>query len=155
MNPFNSTCTSSRPKSAPYELKILICVSWLCEFREITAPPKQRKGPPFIMLVPLIYAPVLPLSRFILFSSFNFSSLVITFFFLQIIELLYAIIVRIGFRRNPVLRDRLFYGVLAGAFAHGTYLMYLLINLFFFNLDMPVTVKLLVVAYLRKFLGCV
>ncbi|KAJ4752304.1 SH3/FCH domain protein [Rhynchospora pubera] len=60
---------------------------------EITAPPKQRKGPPFMMLVPLIYAPVLPL-------------------------------IRIGFRHNPVLRDRLFYGVLAGAFAHGTYLMY-------------------------------
>jgi len=32
--------------------------------------------------------------------------------------------VRIGLRNNPVLRDRLFYGVLAGAFAHGAYLMY-------------------------------
>ena len=32
--------------------------------------------------------------------------------------------VRITLRRNPVLRDRLFYGVLAGAFAHGTYLVY-------------------------------
>jgi hypothetical protein len=34
--------------------------------------------------------------------------------------------VRIGLRHNPVWRDRLFYGVLAGAFAHGTYLMYVL-----------------------------
>ncbi|TVU17259.1 hypothetical protein EJB05_33278 [Eragrostis curvula] len=32
--------------------------------------------------------------------------------------------VRIGRRHNPVWRDRLFYGDLAGAFAHGTYLMY-------------------------------
>ncbi|XP_078428861.1 SH3/FCH domain protein [Wolffia australiana] len=53
---------------------------------------KPRKGPPFKFLVPLIYAPVLPL-------------------------------IRITLRRNPVLRDRLFYGVLAGAFAHGAYLV--------------------------------
>lgn len=32
--------------------------------------------------------------------------------------------VRIALRHKPVLRDRLFYGVLAGAFAHGTYLVY-------------------------------
>ncbi|KAG8084940.1 hypothetical protein GUJ93_ZPchr0010g9729 [Zizania palustris] len=31
--------------------------------------------------------------------------------------------VRIGLRHNPVWRDRLFYGVLAGAFAHGSYLI--------------------------------
>ncbi|XP_008785323.1 uncharacterized protein LOC103703984 [Phoenix dactylifera] len=53
---------------------------------------RRRKGPPFMLLLPLIYAPVLPL-------------------------------IRIGLRHNPVLRDRLFYGVLAGAFAHGTYLI--------------------------------
>jgi hypothetical protein len=35
--------------------------------------------------------------------------------------------VRIGLRHNPVVRDRLFYGVLAGAFAHGAYLMYVLL----------------------------
>lgn len=45
-----------------------------------------------LMLLPLIYAPVLPL-------------------------------IRIGLRHNPVWRDRLFYGVLAGAFVHGTYLI--------------------------------
>ncbi|XP_047045035.1 uncharacterized protein LOC124649439 [Lolium rigidum] len=54
-------------------------------------PPPQRK-PPLLMLLPLIYAPALPL-------------------------------IRIGLRHNPVWRDRLFYGVLAGAFAHGTYLI--------------------------------
>ncbi|VAH03021.1 unnamed protein product [Triticum turgidum subsp. durum] len=57
-------------------------------------PPPQRK-PPVLMLLPLIYAPVLPL-------------------------------IRIGLRHNPVWRDRVFYGVLAGAFVHGTYLMYVL-----------------------------
>ncbi|RAL37246.1 hypothetical protein DM860_004168 [Cuscuta australis] len=51
----------------------------------------QRK-PPFMMLLPLVYAPVLPL-------------------------------IRISLRHNPVVRDRLFYGVLAGAFAHGLYLI--------------------------------
>ncbi|KAL8152558.1 hypothetical protein V2J09_010318 [Rumex salicifolius] len=54
---------------------------------------KQRRGPNFMLLLPLIYAPVLPL-------------------------------IRIGLRRNPVLRDRLFTAVLVGAFAHGTYLVY-------------------------------
>ncbi|KAI0492128.1 hypothetical protein M5K25_024571 [Dendrobium thyrsiflorum] len=53
---------------------------------------RRNRGPPFILLLPLIYAPILPL-------------------------------IRIGLRRKPVLRDRLFYGVLAGAFAHGTYLI--------------------------------
>ncbi|TVU17256.1 hypothetical protein EJB05_33329 [Eragrostis curvula] len=55
-------------------------------------PPQQQRKPPVLMLLPLIYAPVLPL-------------------------------IRIGLRHNPVWRDRLFYGVLAGAFAHGTYLI--------------------------------
>ncbi|GKV06440.1 hypothetical protein SLEP1_g18338 [Rubroshorea leprosula] len=54
---------------------------------------KQQKGPPFKFLVPLIYAPVLPL-------------------------------IRLGLRKNPVLRDRLFTLVLAGGFAHGLYLVY-------------------------------
>ncbi|WMV36337.1 hypothetical protein MTR67_029722, partial [Solanum verrucosum] len=54
---------------------------------------RRRKGPAFEYLVPLIYAPALPL-------------------------------IRIALRHKPVLRDRLFYGVLAGAFAHGTYLVY-------------------------------
>lgn len=53
---------------------------------------RRRKGPAFEYLVPLIYAPALPL-------------------------------IRIALRHKPVLRDRLFYGVLAGAFAHGTYLL--------------------------------
>jgi predicted small integral membrane protein len=35
--------------------------------------------------------------------------------------------VRIGLRHNPVWRDRLFYGVLVSAFAHGTYLMYVFV----------------------------
>ncbi|OEL26535.1 hypothetical protein BAE44_0012442 [Dichanthelium oligosanthes] len=49
-----------------------------------------------MLLLPLVYAPVLPL-------------------------------IRIGLRHKPVLRDRLFYGVLAGAFAHGAYLMYVVL----------------------------
>ncbi|XP_055822886.1 uncharacterized protein LOC129891526 [Solanum dulcamara] len=53
---------------------------------------RRRNGPAFEYLVPLIYAPALPL-------------------------------IRIALRHKPVLRDRLFYGVLAGAFAHGTYLV--------------------------------
>ncbi|OAY47104.1 uncharacterized protein LOC110616835 [Manihot esculenta] len=53
---------------------------------------KQNNGPPFKFLVPLVYAPVLPL-------------------------------IRISLRRNPVVRDRLFMAVLAGAFAHGFYLV--------------------------------
>ncbi|XP_044463041.1 uncharacterized protein LOC123194001 isoform X2 [Mangifera indica] len=53
---------------------------------------KQNNKAPFKFLVPLIYAPVLPL-------------------------------IRIALRRNPVLRDRLFTGVLVGAFAHGFYLV--------------------------------
>lgn len=35
-----------------------------------------------------------------------------------------SISVRISLRRNPVVRDRLFMAVLAGAFAHGFYLVY-------------------------------
>ncbi|XP_010533182.1 PREDICTED: uncharacterized protein LOC104809007 [Tarenaya hassleriana] len=53
---------------------------------------RKRKGPPFKFLVPLVYAPVLPL-------------------------------VRLSLRHKPVLRDRLFTLVLAGAFAHGFYLV--------------------------------
>ncbi|PKI66717.1 uncharacterized protein LOC116201977 [Punica granatum] len=53
---------------------------------------KQNRGPPFKYLVPLVYAPVLPL-------------------------------IRIGLRKNPVVRDRLFTLVLAGAFAHGFFLV--------------------------------
>ncbi|KAL4653990.1 hypothetical protein ACB092_01G345800 [Castanea dentata] len=53
---------------------------------------RQNKGPPYKFLVPLIYAPVLPL-------------------------------IRLSLRKNPVLRDRLFTIVLAGAFAHGFYLV--------------------------------
>ncbi|KAI3447167.1 hypothetical protein Pfo_003832 [Paulownia fortunei] len=52
---------------------------------------RQNKGPPFKFLVPLIYAPALPL-------------------------------IRLSLRHRPVLRDRLFTAVLAGAFAHGFYL---------------------------------
>ncbi|GMH20539.1 hypothetical protein Nepgr_022380 [Nepenthes gracilis] len=52
----------------------------------------QKKGPPFILLAPLIYAPILPL-------------------------------IRISLRHKPILRDRLFIAVLAGAFAHGAYLV--------------------------------
>ncbi|XP_058182746.1 uncharacterized protein LOC131300777 [Rhododendron vialii] len=53
---------------------------------------RQNRGIQFKFLVPLIYAPVLPL-------------------------------IRIQLRRNPVLRDRLFTAVLAGALAHGIYLV--------------------------------
>ncbi|XP_074269035.1 uncharacterized protein LOC141592324 [Silene latifolia] len=52
----------------------------------------RKRGPNLLLLLPLIYAPVLPL-------------------------------IRITLKRQPVLRDRLFYGVLAGAFIHGTYLV--------------------------------
>ncbi|PON56921.1 hypothetical protein PanWU01x14_177870 [Parasponia andersonii] len=55
---------------------------------------KQNKGAPIKFLVPLVYAPVLPL-------------------------------IRIALRKNPVVRDRLFTAVLAGAFAHGFYLGYI------------------------------
>ncbi|MED6132626.1 hypothetical protein PIB30_020802 [Stylosanthes scabra] len=53
---------------------------------------RKNNGPPFKFLVPLIYAPVLPL-------------------------------IRLSLRHRPVLRDRLFTAVLAGAFAHGFYLV--------------------------------
>ncbi|PSS13821.1 Protein sickie like [Actinidia chinensis var. chinensis] len=53
---------------------------------------KQKRGSPIKFMVPLIYAPVLPL-------------------------------IRIQLRHSPVLRDRLFAAVLAGAFAHGFYLV--------------------------------
>ncbi|MED6138449.1 hypothetical protein PIB30_074314 [Stylosanthes scabra] len=53
---------------------------------------RKKNGPPFKFLVPLIYAPVLPL-------------------------------IRLSLRHRPVLRDRLFTAVLAGAFAHGFYLV--------------------------------
>ncbi|KAK4357725.1 hypothetical protein RND71_023335 [Anisodus tanguticus] len=54
---------------------------------------KRRKGPAFEYLIPLVYAPVLPLRK-------------------------------IPLRHKPLLRDCVFYGVSAGAFAHGTYLVY-------------------------------
>ncbi|KAL5661702.1 hypothetical protein ACJX0J_028827, partial [Zea mays] len=57
----------------------------------VRRPPQHERKPPYMLLLPLVYAPVLPL-------------------------------IRIGLRHNPVVRDRLFYGVLAGAFAHGAYL---------------------------------
>ncbi|XVF88432.1 hypothetical protein PTKIN_Ptkin19aG0050700 [Pterospermum kingtungense] len=53
---------------------------------------RQNKGPSFKFLVPLVYAPVLPL-------------------------------IRLSLRKNPVMRDRLFTLVLAGAFIHGSYLV--------------------------------
>ncbi|XP_020097328.1 uncharacterized protein LOC109716355 [Ananas comosus] len=59
---------------------------------DVAVKKQQRHGPQFKFLVPLIYAPILPL-------------------------------IRIGLRHNPVVRDRLFFGVLAGAFAHGAYLV--------------------------------
>ncbi|URE11496.1 hypothetical protein MUK42_22870 [Musa troglodytarum] len=59
---------------------------------------RQNRGSPIKFLVPLIYAPVLPL-------------------------------IRIGLRHNPVMRERLFFGVLAGAFAHGAYLVYPFVRL--------------------------
>ncbi|KAL6126694.1 hypothetical protein ACLB2K_005141 [Fragaria x ananassa] len=54
---------------------------------------KRNKSDQIKFLIPLIYAPVLPL-------------------------------IRLTLRKQPVLRDRLFISVLAGAFAHGTYLVY-------------------------------
>ncbi|XP_022143221.1 uncharacterized protein LOC111013138 [Momordica charantia] len=53
---------------------------------------RKKQGAPIKFLVPLVYAPVLPL-------------------------------IRIALRKNPVVRDRLFTAVLAGAFAHGFYLV--------------------------------
>ncbi|CAK9143422.1 unnamed protein product [Ilex paraguariensis] len=53
---------------------------------------KPNMGRQFKFLIPLIYAPVLPL-------------------------------IRLSLRHKPVLRDRLFTAVLAGAFAHGFYLV--------------------------------
>ncbi|KAM7509424.1 hypothetical protein LguiA_019877 [Lonicera macranthoides] len=53
---------------------------------------QNRAARQFKFLIPLIYAPVLPL-------------------------------IRLTLRHRPVLRDRLFTGVLVGAFAHGFYLV--------------------------------
>ncbi|KAF9606377.1 hypothetical protein IFM89_025066 [Coptis chinensis] len=53
---------------------------------------RPKRSPPFKFLLPLIYAPALPL-------------------------------IRIAFRRNPVVRDRLFTAVLAGGLFHGFYLI--------------------------------
>lgn len=61
---------------------------------------RKKKGAPIKFLVPLIYAPALPL-------------------------------IRLTLRHQPVLRDRLFGLVLAGAFAHGFYLVYPLFFFFF------------------------
>ncbi|KAL8136139.1 hypothetical protein AgCh_010660 [Apium graveolens] len=61
--------------------------------REQIALRQQKRAAPIKFLIPLIYAPVLPL-------------------------------IRLTLRHKPVLRDRLFTGVLIGAFAHGAYLVY-------------------------------
>ncbi|OIW19736.1 hypothetical protein TanjilG_18546 [Lupinus angustifolius] len=53
---------------------------------------RRNNGAPIKFLLPLIYAPVLPL-------------------------------IRLTLRHKPVLRDRLFTAVLAGAFIHGGYLV--------------------------------
>merc|ERR1711915_1087750 len=53
---------------------------------------RQPRKPPIKYLVPLIYAPTLPL-------------------------------IKITLKRQPVLRDRLFFLVLGGAFLHGAYLV--------------------------------
>nr|ABK27051.1 unknown [Picea sitchensis] len=53
---------------------------------------RQPRKPPFKYLVPLVYAPILPL-------------------------------IKITLKRQPVLRDRLFFLVLGGAFCHGSYLI--------------------------------
>ena len=73
------------------------------------------------IFVPLIYAPILPVSKFFLLSMS--SVLVFSPNFLFILTI-FSFLVRIALRKKPVLRDRLFYGVLAGAFGHGLYLMY-------------------------------
>lgn len=78
------------------------------------------------MFVPLIYAPVLPVSKFFfhcqcLMFLFYLGDWRLAIFFTPVP---YLFLVRIALRKNPVLRDRLFYGVLAGAFAHGLYLVY-------------------------------
>lgn len=95
---------------------------------------RRNRGPPFIILLPLIYAPILPLSTlsflnlyfdWILFLCIWFVCLNSIYAQLTVSEFLcLKLTVRIGLRRKPVLRDRLFFGVLAGAFAHGTYLVY-------------------------------
>ena len=88
---------------------------------------RKNNGPPFKFLVPLVYAPVLPLSKF----SHNFyifpnsNSLLFWGVYLFGIFVLFVVFsVRISLRHRPVLRDRLFTAVLAGAFAHGFYLVY-------------------------------
>lgn len=98
---------------------------------------RRRKGPAFEYLLPLIYAPVLPLSEFWFAYLIHYISFFYRLSFVCKISDGYAIslfiahslmflhfLVRIALRHKPVLRDRLFYGVLAGAFAHGTYLVY-------------------------------
>ncbi|EGD76982.1 hypothetical protein PTSG_07325 [Salpingoeca rosetta] len=53
---------------------------------------RRRRSVPFKFLVPLVYAPALPL-------------------------------VRIAFKKQPVLRQRLFFGLIGAAIMHGTYLL--------------------------------
>ena len=85
-----------------------------------------------MLLLPLIYAPVLPLSTLpVPFAPPNSTPLSVSAF----ADLCFGCFtawfdgaVRIGLRHNPVVRDRLFYGVLAGAFAHGAYLMYVFLH---------------------------
>ncbi|KAK9268958.1 hypothetical protein L1049_000724 [Liquidambar formosana] len=64
---------------------------------------RHNKAAPYKFLLPLVYAPVLPL-------------------------------IRIALRKKPVLRDRLFTGVLVGAFAHGFYLVYPFLHFLFASL---------------------
>lgn len=60
----------------------------------------------------------------------------------------YFVSVRISLRKNPVLRDRLFTVVLAGAVAHGVYLVYP----FFFSLSFPFLNSLFVFARILNIL---
>lgn len=90
----------------------------------------RKKSAPIKFLVPLIYAPVLPLSKFIfpnlIFFSFDDSAVFVDdlyFLFLLVIDYI-CWTVRLTLRHKPVLRDRLFTAVLAGAFVHGFYLVY-------------------------------
>lgn len=118
-------------------VEIFLCAFffWFCLRGDVAW--KHKRGPPFALFVPLIYAPILPISKFFIInfqcSCFicHFFSLIWRFFYSGVVWFfIFYFSVRITLRKNPVLRDRLFYGVLAGAFGHGLYLMYpLLFNL--------------------------
>ena len=83
-------------------------------------------------MVPLVYAPVLPLSKpfsvfvekgepFLCLLKWGLSIFV---FNDEFVCLFLIFSVRLTLRKNPVVRDRLFTAVLVGAFAHGFYLVY-------------------------------